>query len=318
MFKQTQKPAQNTSEPNNNSFMGVIQSYKLTNNTVYQPEYIIKTGFEIDDSKNGFSKSSLTPNAVTASIRVTYGQDEFGIMMTPDENGRVQFKKITYNSDIQTQTSVTQRGAESALEAIAKYIQKNTGKKYGSFFGLIRNSNSFVKYVLKHTQDPNAKKLGKLHSPFTAERAADKVWSNADVNPEISVKDLRTNDPNTNLADWMRGNKQFAHIKTLLPDFFNKLSWVISYNAQHRNKPVDVNPFDYMDFGDDLLQLHELGDYHTLREIRDDIRKKGKAARDAVLPAIKYAYEHGCISLTNAAIMLDREGSKSEEAVFKN
>lgn len=323
MFEQTQGVTKSKNKSNNNSFMKVLDDYRIANKSNGQSPFIIKTGFEADDSRKGFSKSHFDNSAAfIASISVTYGDDTFGVKMLPDENGRVKFEKTPqYVPDLQTQTSVTQSGAESALEAMAKYIDKNKGKKYGSFFGLMRNSNSFVKYVLKHTQDPNAQKLGKLHSPFTAERAADKVWTNANANPEISVKDLRIYDSNQNLADWMEENKQFAHIKTLLPKFFNNLGLIIMHHGSRteyeKTHPSLSDSYESKMYDDNEIQLHAMGDGYTLREVRDDIRKKGKAARDAALPAIKYAYEHGQISISDAAVMLDRNSLNPEE-VFNN
>ncbi len=258
-----------------------------------------------------------------AGISVDYDKFEFSVMMKKGEDGKVKFEQPNFSEYIKhgTQMPITQDGGFQALIAIKKYIEENSRKKYGSFFGLIRNSNSFVKYVLKHTQDPNAQKLGKLHSPFTAERAADKVWTNANANPEISVKDLRTSDSNQNLADWMEGNKQFAHIKTLLPEFFNNLGWIIMYHGSRteyeKTHPSLSDSYESKMYDDNEIPLHAMGDGSTLREVRDDIRKKGKAARDAALPAIKYAYEHGQISISDAAVMLDRNSLNPEE-VFNN
>ena len=295
MFEQAQGVTKSKNESNNNSFMKVLDDYRITNKSNGQSPFIIKTGFEADDSRKGFSKSHFDNSAAfIASISVTYGDSTFGVMMLPDESGRVKFEKTPqYVPDLQTQTSVTQSGAEGALEAMAKYIDKNKGKKYGSFFGLMRNSNSFVKYVLKHTQDPNAQKLGKLHSPFTAERAADKVWTNANSNPKISVKDLRNPAEGENLIKWMSTNKKFAYLNVKLPEFFDKLIAVCEF-GQESHIGFDKNIF----------------------ELKKQLSSASTSTCNDALSVIKYIYDHKWISLWNASVILGRNGL-TEDLVFK-
>ena len=113
----------------------------------------------------------------SAGVSIDYNSSEFSIMMKRGEDGRVKFvKPNSYEyGNLATQIPITHEGAYTALSAVQKYIKDNLGKKYGSFFGLCRNGNSFVRYVLKHTHDADVKSIAKLHSPLTERSAAKKI-----------------------------------------------------------------------------------------------------------------------------------------------
>lgn len=110
-----------------------------------------------------------------AGISVDYGSSVFNIMMTKGEDGKVKFEQPKFSEYIMhaTQVPITEQGGYDALTAIQRYIHENSGKKYGYFFGIGRNSNSFVRYVLQNT--PEAQPITKLYSPLTAKSTAKKI-----------------------------------------------------------------------------------------------------------------------------------------------
>ena len=247
MFEQAQRIRQNADESGDNSFMHVLSDYEVPNKSNEQSPFIIKTGFHEDNSgRSGFSKSNFDTLAYNACISVTYGTSTFNVMMHPDKNGKSMFDRPQGLPRLQSQTTVSQKGAKDALEAMAKYIEKNKGKKYGSFFGLMRNSNSFVKYVLKHTHDGHAKILGKLHSTFTAERAADKVFTNN--NKAIAVEDLRFSQPQLSESPaegehpiaWLANNSQFAYMFERYPTLLEPLSELYNLKRADYTNPCDA------------------------------------------------------------------------------
>ena len=110
-----------------------------------------------------------------AGISVDYGSSVFNIMMTKGEDGKVKFEQPKFSEYLMhvAQVPITEQGGYDALTAIQRYIQENLGKKYGYFFGLGRNSNSFVRYVLQNT--PEAQPIAKLYSSLTAKSTAKKI-----------------------------------------------------------------------------------------------------------------------------------------------
>ena len=242
MFEQTQAAAQNTSESNNNSFMKVLDSYNLTRRSNGQSQYSIKTGFSTDNAIFGSFKSNIAKNAVMASISVTYGDYTCDVMMHPDAAGNAIFGHPSF-SILDASTDVSPEGAYNALKAISKYIEKNKGKKYGSFFGLMRNSNSFVKYVLKNTNDDRAKVLGSLHSTFTAKGAANKVYNNRNNSnmksvsihepSGINIEPMRPDSPaeGEHPVAWFSTDPNFKWCFDLFPELLPTL--INLYNAQN-------------------------------------------------------------------------------------
>ena len=126
-----------------------------------------------------------------AGISVDYDKFEFSVMMKKGEDGKAKFEQPNFSEYIKhgTQMPITQDGGFQALIAIKKYIDENSGKKYGSFLGLCRNSNSFVKHVLKNVKE--AKPIAKLHSPLTARSAARKI-DKFNLSKELKYKKSRS------------------------------------------------------------------------------------------------------------------------------
>ena len=126
-----------------------------------------------------------------AGISVDYGSSVFDVTMKKGEDGKVKFERPKFSEYIihAAQVPITEQGGYSALTAIQKYIQENSGKKYGYFFGLGRNSNSFVRYVLKSTRE--AKPIANLYSPLTAKSAANKI-DKFNLSNELKYKKSRS------------------------------------------------------------------------------------------------------------------------------
>ena len=232
MFEQTQATTQKTSEVSHTGYPAVLENYKVANKSNGQSQYVINTGINYENS------------AYNAFIGVTFGHSTFNVMMKPDKNGTSTFEKPQGNPTLETRAEVGVSGAMDALNAIAQYIEKNNGKKYGSFFGLMRNSNSFVKYVLKHTRSDNAKALASLHSPFTAKGAAKKIRRASDVlNTPAGISVYNSE----NAIDIGPGDME----ESKLPEGANPISWMAS-----------KNPFDYISqrFPEAVRSLAEIYD----------------------------------------------------------
>ena len=112
-------------------------------------------------------------------------ENEVYISMQPKKDGNAQFIYEPPNNILSnTKTFTSSNVIYGALKAIEDYIRKNENKKYGRFFGLYRNSNSFVKKITKSV--PGLKEASKMHSAFTAKGAKntiDQRYSMEEVTP---------------------------------------------------------------------------------------------------------------------------------------
>ena len=161
----------------------------------------------------------LKDNDYMAGIKMSYNTDdsdqtdylygieekELYVSMQPKEDGTADF---TYNKPTgmlsNTQTIVDSRTIVGALSAISDYIAKNQGKKYGRFFGLYRNSNSFVKKITKSV--PGLKDAAQMHSAFTAKGARNNIESSYQINE--GVPQAARPNPNFKLNHLLLNNER--------------------------------------------------------------------------------------------------------------
>ena len=150
-------------------------------------------------------KMSYTYNTLSETNAYELQEKEIYISMQPKEDGTATF---TYEPPVikssNTKTIVNVPTMLGAFKAVSNYIANNQGKKYGRFFGLYRNSNSFVKKITKSV--PGLKDTAQMHSAFTANGARKNINKRASI--EENIPQASRPNPNFKLNHLLLNNER--------------------------------------------------------------------------------------------------------------
>ena len=201
-------------------------------------------------------KMSYTYNTLSETNAYELQEKEIYISMQPKEDGTATF---TYEPPVikssNTKTIVNVPTMLGAFKAVSNYIANNQGKKYGRFFGLYRNSNSFVKKITKSV--PGLKDAAQIHSTFTAKGAGNNIDKHYHINEGV--------------PEAVRPNSNFK-----LNDF-----WAHGLRAELVNG--EANLIDLLSTKQIRLKDLENNKFHgcSLRDILEDQHKYQKFSSDS-------------------------------------